>query len=90
MSLNDLCNGVDIAEKLKSDRALVFFGTNSEFLKYSKQKGIDLTYAGTDPKNQIAPIDFEIMELRKRTHKKQNKKTRQGDYVTIAWCTNPM
>ena len=70
MSLNDFCNDVGITENLKSDRTPEFSGKNSEFLKYFKQKGIELSYAEPERKNQISPIDVEIREPRKRTHKK--------------------
>ena len=70
MDLNDFCNGVVIPEKLKSDRAPECFGRKSEFLEYAKQKGIYLTYAEPDRRNKMDPIDVEIRDLRKRTHKK--------------------
>ena len=68
MSLNYFYNNIVIPEKLKSDRAPEFCGRNSEFLKYAKRKGIDLTYAEPKHKNRIAPIDVDIRKLRKRTH----------------------
>ena len=45
---------------LKSDRAPEFCGWNSEFLKSSKQKGLDLNYTEPYHKNQNVPIDVEI------------------------------
>ena len=68
MYLNDYCNVVSITEKLKSDKDPEFCGRNSEFLKYAKRKGIDLTYAEPKHKNRISPIDVDIRKLRKRTH----------------------
>ena len=70
MSLNYFCNDVGIPEKLKSDRDPEFCGKNSEFLESAKRKGIDLTYAEPERKNQIVPIDVEIRELRKCNHDK--------------------
>ena len=70
MSLNDFCNYVGILEKLKSDKSPELCGRNSEYLKYAKQKGIYMTYAEPERRNQISPVDVEIRELRKRTHKK--------------------
>ena len=83
MSLNDFCNDVRIPEKLKSDRAPGFCGRNYKLLKSAKRKGIDLTYVETERKNQIAPIDVEFKELRKRTHnemKATNTPRRLWDY----------
>ena len=57
MYLNDSCNDVGITYNLKSDKAPEFYGWNSEFLKSAKQKGMDLTYAEPELRNQIAPID---------------------------------
>ena len=70
MPLGDFCNGVRITEKLKSDRDPEFCRRNSEFLKYSKLKGVYLTYSKTERNNQILPIDVEIRELRKITYNK--------------------
>ena len=70
--------------KLKSDRGTEFCGPNTIFLKTAQKKGIDLTYAEPERKNQIAPIDIEIRELRKRTHDKlasKNAPRRLWD-----WC----
>ena len=52
-SLNEFCQDVGILEKLASDQAPDFCGRNSAFLKNAKGKGIDLTYAEPDRKNQI-------------------------------------
>ena len=73
MSLNDLYNNVCIPEKLKSDRAQEFCGLNYEFLKSAKQEVIYLTYDEPEHKNQIAPIDVVIRELRKLTHNKMKE-----------------
>ena len=73
-SLNDFCHDVGIPEKLASDRAPEFCGRNSEFLKNAKGKGIDLTYAEPERKNQIYKVDLEIRELRKRVHNKMRSK----------------
>ena len=45
------------------------------FLDTAKKKGIDLTYSEPERKNQIAPIDIEMRELRKRTHNKMAAKS---------------
>ena len=60
MSLNQFCNNVVVPEKLKSDGAPELCWRNYEFLKSTKQKGIDLTYTEPERKNQIVPIDVEI------------------------------
>ena len=69
-SLNEFCQSVGVPGKLKSDRAPEFCGPNTVFLDTARKKGIDLTYAEPERKNQIAPIDIEMRELRKRTHNK--------------------
>ena len=83
MSLNDLCNNIGIPEKLKSDKAPEFWWRNYEFLKSAKQKGIYLTYTEPERKNQIAPIDVYIRELRKRTHKKNESKKHAKEVTGI-------
>ena len=73
----------EFQKKINSDRAPEFCRRNYEFLKYAKLKGIDLTYTEPERKNQIAPIDVDIRELRKCTHKKmkaKNKPMRLWDY----------
>ena len=75
MSLNEFCADVGIPEKLKSDRAPELCGRQSAFLHNAKKKGIDLTYAEPERKNQIHKVDLEIRELKKRWHHK--KKTKQ-------------
>ena len=69
-SLNEFCQSVGVPGKMKSDRAPEFCGPNTVFLDTAKKKGIDLTYSEPERKNQIAPIDIEMRELRKRTHNK--------------------
>ena len=59
-SLNEFYQDVGIPEKLASDQAPEFWGCNSAFLKNAKGKGIDLTYAEPDRKNQIYKVDLEI------------------------------
>ena len=73
-TLIEFCQDVGVPEKMKSDRAGEFCGRNSEFLKTAKSKGIDLTYAEAERKNQIAPVDLEIREIRKLTHQKMVSK----------------
>ena len=83
MSLNDFCNDVGEPHKLKSDRAPEFCGRSTQFLANAKKRGIDLTYAEPERKNQISPIDVEIREIRKRTHNKmkgRNVPRRLWDY----------
>ena len=83
-SLNEFCQSVGVPGKLKSDRAPEFCGPSTIFLDTAKKKGIDLTYSEPERKNQIAPIDIEIRELRKRTHDKlasKNAPRRLWD-----WC----
>ena len=70
ISLNEFCQDVGVPEKLKSDRAKEFCGRGSDFLKTAQGKGIDLTYAEPERKNEIAPVDLEIREIRKLTHQK--------------------
>ena len=74
MTLNDFCNDVGVPHKLKSDRAPEFCGRSTAFLANAKKRGIDLTYAEPERKNQISPIDVEIREIRKRTHNKMKAK----------------
>ena len=86
MSLNDLCNNVRIPVNIKSDRAPEFCGRNYEFLKSAKLKGIYLTYSEPERKNQIAPIDVEIIELGRLTHNKMesmNTPRRFWDYCLV-------
>ena len=54
VSLNDLCNDVGIPEKLASDRAPELCGRKSTYLTNAKLKGIDLSYAEPERKNQIS------------------------------------
>lgn len=73
-SLREFCEDVGVPEKLKSDRAPEFCGRNTEYHKVARRKGINLTYAEPERKNQISPIDVEIRELRKRTNNKLRTK----------------
>ena len=62
------------------------FGRKSEFLKSAKQKGIYLTYAEPDCKNQIAPIYVDTRELKKHTHNKMKATNTPRRLGAIAWC----
>ena len=73
-TLDEFCQDVGIPEQLKSDRAPELCGRTSEFLKNAKKKGIDLTYAEPERKNQIWKVDIEIRELKKRWHQKKKTK----------------
>lgn len=77
LSLIDFCNDVGVPERLKSDRAPEFCGRGTQFWKTAKRKGCDVTYAEPERKNQIAPVDNEIGELRRRTHNRLLKVPRR-------------
>ena len=74
VTLDEFCQDVGIPEKLKSDRAPELCGHTSEFLKNAQKRGIDLTYAEPERKNQIWKVDIEIRELKKRWHQKKKTK----------------
>jgi hypothetical protein len=69
-SLREFCGDVGVPERLKSNRAPEFCGRNTNFHKVAHRKGINLTYAEPESKNQISPVDVEIREIRKRTQNK--------------------
>ena len=73
-TLNDFCNDFGTPEKLKSDRAPELCGRNSVFLKNAKDKGIDLSYAEPERKNQLWKVDLEIRELKRCWHNKMKSK----------------
>ena len=74
VSKNDFYNNVSIPEKLASNKAPELCSRKTAFLANAKSKGIDLTYAKPERKNQIWRVDPEIREPKRRTHNKMVSK----------------
>jgi hypothetical protein len=67
-SLNDFMRDIGIPKHLKTDSAQEFVGAKTEFVKTVKKKGIDLTYAEGERKNQVWQADVAIRGLKTRWH----------------------
>ena len=74
-TLQSFCHDVGVPEKLKSDRAPELCGRQSEYAKFAKSKGIDLSYAEPERATQIYQVDIAIRELKKRWHQKMVSKS---------------
>ena len=74
ISLKEFCEDVGVSENLKRDRAPEFCGRQSQFRQMVQKKGIELTHAKPERKNQIYKVDIELRELRKRWHNKMRSK----------------
>ena len=68
---------------LKSDRAGELVGGTSDFYKLARKKHINLTYADSEIKNQIWPVDLEIRELKMK--KRGKNKMRAKNVPARAW-----
>lgn len=73
-ALREFVTDVGAPDELKVDSAPEFIGKNTETVKYCRRNGIDVTYAEPHRKNEIAPADTAIREIKKFwQYKKCNK-----------------
>ena len=73
-TMQEFCEDVGITENLKSDRAPEFYGWESSYLKLSKGKLINITYAYPEHSNEIHNVDIGIRDLKKCWHHKMVSK----------------